>query len=617
MSVYHDHRLGELEDTVNPAWLKKVWKETVRPGMRNQPLPDLHDFLDIHWDLDNFLNNLREDVLAGVYRPRHPDIARLEKGKGLFRLLLVPMPSEALLLQSMTSRWEGKILAKRPSKNAFYSRSHARPEIEQLSSKVTYPWWVKWRQFTEQIYSFKKVFPFVVVTDISNYFDNIDTATLRKRISSRVKVNEAELDLLFFILDSLQAKPFYGCNSHIGIPQINFDAPRLLATAYLFEADSLLQKRSKGNFVRWMDDIDFGAKSESDAMRILGELDLFLQGLNVRINSGKTKILNKKQAEEHFWITDNIRLNKLSERLDKLKGKTHTKKYKKYVASLRKAISAFKRSISSEKNRIGVWDKVFMRYVGLASKCGISDFEVLAREYAIKHPSIRRRLVEYLRILGYSPGRITTYRLLFKSVYASDPCLLCDIAEAISSWDIKLTSNNTRRLWRFASQLERAIIKIGVVAFVAGLMLHVKFSSPGTIYAYIHRNTSTWRHSVWGLRQVSACLPALDAPHRISVAEEIVKSGSPDAIRVIVSLRNLRHKTSLAGDRSLKGYAEWKDKPSFGYNISRFLVNIQLLSGSLDVTEKQSLYNHLSSQVKDEYIMQKFRTCGLSNGLST
>lgn len=26
----------------------KVWRDTVHPGLRKQPLKDLHDFLDIH-----------------------------------------------------------------------------------------------------------------------------------------------------------------------------------------------------------------------------------------------------------------------------------------------------------------------------------------------------------------------------------------------------------------------------------------------------------------------------------------------------------------------------------------------------------------------------------------
>ena len=35
-------------------------------------------------------------------------------------------------------------------------------------------------------------------------------------------------------------------------------APRLLAHALLFEVDYLLKKRTQNNFVRWMDDINFG-----------------------------------------------------------------------------------------------------------------------------------------------------------------------------------------------------------------------------------------------------------------------------------------------------------------------------------------------------------------------
>jgi len=87
-----------------------------------------------------------------------------------------------------------------------------------------------------------------------------------------------------------------------------------LAHSFLFEIDELLALRSKIDFARYMDDIDIGVDSISEAKEILRDLDLALQTRQIRLNSGKTKILTEVQAVEHFKIRENLLLDKLVEK---------------------------------------------------------------------------------------------------------------------------------------------------------------------------------------------------------------------------------------------------------------------------------------------------------------
>ena len=63
---------------------------------------------------------------------------------------------------------------------------------------------------------------------LANYFDTIPLHSLRNVIAAASKISEHVLDLLFFVLETLIWRPYYIPNSGVGLPQLNFDAPRLL-----------------------------------------------------------------------------------------------------------------------------------------------------------------------------------------------------------------------------------------------------------------------------------------------------------------------------------------------------------------------------------------------------
>ena len=54
------------------------------------------------------------------------------------------------------------------------------------------------------------------------------------------------------------------------------------------------------DYARFMDDIDLGVDTLREAKQLLKQIDLVLQTRQVRLNSGKTKILSQIEAEKAF-----------------------------------------------------------------------------------------------------------------------------------------------------------------------------------------------------------------------------------------------------------------------------------------------------------------------------
>lgn len=65
-----------------------------------------------------------------------------------------------------------------------------------------------------------------------------------------------------------------------------------------------------------MDDIDIGVDTMEAARKVLRSMDLVLQTRQLRLNAGKTVILTRDAAEQHFRISDNSRLDELASSID-------------------------------------------------------------------------------------------------------------------------------------------------------------------------------------------------------------------------------------------------------------------------------------------------------------
>lgn len=304
-------RKEELASVVNKKALASAWRRTVRIAMRRQFLADPIDLLDFHVRLAAECELIEEKLLGGIYSPIKPRRVLVEKSKGLCRQIVVADVRDALVIQCLSDAFYANIKDNAPSKNAFFEpERHLFSEL--TNEKRTYGSYRSWLQFQKEIFNFARERNYVIVTDIANYYDHVGHAHLRNVITDYVpNAKESILDLLIFALSEMTWQPDYMPRAGVGLPQIDLDGPRLLAHCFLYELDKTVTRTSGVDYVRFMDDIDIGVDDIPTAKRVLRDIDLTLQSRQVRLNSGKTKILTKDEAAKHFKIFENDKISSL------------------------------------------------------------------------------------------------------------------------------------------------------------------------------------------------------------------------------------------------------------------------------------------------------------------
>jgi hypothetical protein len=379
-----------LKDVINVSRLKATWKNKVREAMRRQPIPDPLENLDFHIRIEAMCAAIEAEILSGAYIPNTPIRFLSEKSKGLCRQLVIPSVKDALILQTLSDALWFEIKTKAPTKKSFYA-----PGDHQFSKIIKghsseYGSLNAWLAFQESIFGFAKTKKFMIVTDIANYYDSISYEHLRNILADLSLAREHALDLLIYTLSWMLWQPDYMPRVPVGLPQSNLDAPRLLAHCSLFEIDEFLSQSAKIDFARYMDDIDIGVDSVADAKAVLRDLDLALQTRQIRLNSGKTRILSEIDARRHFKIRENMLIDKLATKIEShiaAKQSTHKERRKIELAirgGLRRRIFEF-----------GNGEKIFKRLINLGRNVRADLSDEMFFEIMNSWPSLRQSALSW------------------------------------------------------------------------------------------------------------------------------------------------------------------------------------------------------------------------------
>ncbi len=385
-------------------------------------------------------------------------------------------------------------------------------------------------------------------------------------------------------------------NSGVGLPQLNFDAPRLLAHAYLFPVDDELQRRTGGDFVRWMDDINCGVTDIGSARHLLRGLETVLNSLGLRLNAGKTLILEAQQALTHFWVTENRALTILA---NLLAGATPgSTLWHKVRAVLRKRYRKFLR-----KPRAGHWDKVYKRYFTLF---GLLKDHTLQRNVPAlldNHSGLREPICRYYALLGPNKLRLKHLSDFLKSGRCLDDASLFDVVRTLVLWQGQ--AQGARRdaivslvpvLCRLGSEA-RPGTAFTVAGVSAGVWLLAKYGHPKELSAFLESSESLWMRSSWAARQVAAATPLLADSERQQVENRIIRSGLVEALRVLASLDQLKRISTL--DAQLQAYLLHPPTAENPYPLGKAIVARVILLGSLTKTERGNLRSALLKLITD------------------
>ncbi len=586
----------DLDTVFTIPRMRAAWQKTVRTGLRRQPLTDLHDFLDVHRNLDHYLLTLRTEVVTGQYRPLPPEIILVEKRDGIPRRMTLPGPADAILLQTVVDALEPAIKTEQPHPNAYYSRSHAPQSVQDVDGTFAYPWWLLWPEFQKRIWQFAQARNYVVVTDVANYFDCIPLSVLRNRIAACGAFKETVLNFLFFLLDAFTWRPFYMPSSGVGLPQLNFDAPRLLAHAYLFPVDEELQRRTGGDFVRWMDDINCGMADIGSARHLLRGLEIVLNSLGLRLNAAKTQILSGREALQHFWVNENRALTIM---IGLLKG-TNTGSPLWQAVQLRatKRYRKFHR-----RTRMGHWDKVYKRYFTIF---GILRAATLQRQVPALMDMVaglREPICRYYALLGPSNLRLQHLEHFLRSGRCLDDASLFDVVRTLIAWKGQVQGARRNAIVGLVPHVSRLgsdgrpSTGLTVAGVSASIWLLGKYGTATDLSSFLSSSESLWTRSSWAARQVAAATPLLPEADRVRVEGLLVRSGLPEALRVLASLEQLRRSPSL--DAQLQSYLLHPPTAETPYPLGKAIVARVALSSSAPRKERVAFRKSLLRVISD------------------
>jgi hypothetical protein len=351
--------------------IKSLWKHKVRPRIRQDYIEDPVEFLDYHINITKVSVEIENEILGGGYHPSRPERILVEKSKGLCRQLVLPTVKDAIILQALSDAVWNDIKRASPTSRSFFEpeRMFFRRSVDREPHFAVYGGVRAWLQFQKEIFDFTEIHDYIIVTDIANYFDFIGYNHLRNIISGWVNVDEATMDVLLFVLSGILWQPDYMPRVEVGLPQMNLDAPRVLAHCFLFELDQYIHEQVGDNFVRYMDDIDIGVSDEVIARNIVKHMDLLLQTRQVRLNAGKTKILKAADEYHHFFVRENQFLDHLS----KFTNKKVSKK-QNIDREIRVLTNFFHTRYRSGRFAEGNGGKVMKRCLSLAASWG-SEFD--------------------------------------------------------------------------------------------------------------------------------------------------------------------------------------------------------------------------------------------------
>jgi hypothetical protein len=364
----------------------------LRVELTKAPFRDCVDFIEFDLDSERWLRSLSSSVVSGAYRPQEPTRREAAKGNGVYRTITSPAIDDLLVYRHIADYVYEQARSKEIS-GAFFSRRYRKEPVGKKLESITddeydtfFEIWLRYSKYREQLLR-SGLYEFLLLTDISNYFESILHELLLEYIAPHGLPREA-LGVLAQLLDVLRPSTGHSRTPAVGLSLDQFDCSRMLAHVFLFEHDSRIAAAVEPDaYVRWMDDQTVGVKSEVEARRLVRLMTQSLGLQRLTLNSGKTRALRPVDLAKHFWLAANDELDKLEKRIQDNVGTLG-----EHQASLNDRWIEFQSG-----GRVGNWDKVGARIFSLAARTQNDVIgEDYCRDFLTAAPSRASRVFEYL-----------------------------------------------------------------------------------------------------------------------------------------------------------------------------------------------------------------------------
>lgn len=259
--------------------LKRVKANKGSPGIDGMTVGELSAYLKANW------LSIREDLLAGRYRPQAVKRVVIPKPGGGERELGIPTVLDRFiqqaLLQVLQPRFDPTFSEAsygfRPGRRAHDAVRCAQGFV-QAGRRI------------------------VVDVDLEKFFDRVNHDVLMGRLAKRI-VDKRVLGLIRRYLGAGVLANGVVVERHEGTPQGGPLSP-LLANVLLDEVDKELEKRGHA-FVRYADDLNIYVRSWAAGKRVMEALRRLFADLRLRINAAKSAVARATQRQFlgfSFWF---------------------------------------------------------------------------------------------------------------------------------------------------------------------------------------------------------------------------------------------------------------------------------------------------------------------------
>ena len=246
------------------------------------------DGLDIEQTIRHLVTawaSIREQVLAGTYRPSPVRRVTLPKPDGGERELGIPTVTDRLIQQALLQVLQ-PILDPTFSEHSYGFRPGRRAHDAVLAAQA-------------YVQSGRRV---VVDVDLERFFDRVNHDILIDRLQKRIE-DAGVIRLIRAYLDSGIMNDGVVQNRYQGTPQGGPLSP-LLANVLLDEVDKELERRGHC-FVRYADDANVYVRSHPAGRRVMALLRRLYAKLRLTVNETKSavaRVFRRKFLGYSFWV---------------------------------------------------------------------------------------------------------------------------------------------------------------------------------------------------------------------------------------------------------------------------------------------------------------------------
>ncbi len=592
---FNQERKQVLDSVFNVSSITKIWRNIVKVQLRGADIKDLYDNYDFNYNIDNHAKHLRKNILSGMYRTEQPVFYRTEKKLGVCRLLVIPSPNDALVLQVVIEAIAKQVIDAQPTNRAFFSRDrHNVPKIYQIDN-YGLSFREQWKLLQHHIYKFSEECKYLVVTDISNYYDSICVSELRKVLSSHTQINEVLVDLIFNIIAGISWTPDYLPYTGKGLPVSNIEGIRLLAHSMLYEIDRMIDRKARGSFVRWMDDIVIGVNKHKEGKDIIFAISEMLRSRGLALNLSKTDIYECNRGIKEFEIEENKYIDFIT---------------KEYVENNNIQIPAdaykrFKKHL--KKHRTRYWDKVTKRYITFFAKSKYASLLNLVASLYLTDVSLRPNLLWYLEAIGYRKKCKQVILDILGSINVFDSISLFQISNLITNWQIP-TSVKERL---FIDSVESKLISFPFseqmpMNFYSVIWFKAKYSDGIALVEFLKRFQNLWNGNDLLRRQAVTSLARLwnvDNKFVSKVLDAQIVSNSRGTISVASCIRMFAEAKSLEGKVNMYLFNR---QATGAFPLQKFLVLCSFMN-SESIRKNPDTWKKINHFITDPYYLKILR----------